>query len=83
MKHLGNAFQNRILGLREKAGSLIAKLDALGPLATLKRGFSVSLSMPEDKVVTSVKAVKVGNMIKTKLNDGSFMSRITEVQHGR
>jgi exodeoxyribonuclease VII large subunit len=83
MKHLGNAFQNRILGLREKAGSLIAKLDALGPLATLKRGFSVSLSMPEDKVVTSVKAVKVGNMIKTKLNDGSFTSRITEVQHGR
>ncbi len=83
VKHSTNAFQNLILSCREKAGSLIAKLDALGPLATLKRGFSVTMRQTDGKIVTSVQKIKVGDIVSTKLNDGSFQSRITEVQRGR
>lgn len=78
-KHLSNAFQNKVSGCREKAGALIAKLDALGPLATLKRGFSVTMSQADEKIITSVQKIKVGDIVKTKLNDGSFISEIKKV----
>lgn len=62
----------------EKLSSLMGKLEALGPLATLKRGFSVSLKLPEEKVVTSFRAVKQGDKIKTRLKEGFFISKVVE-----
>ena len=69
--------------LNEASTSLQQKvMEALGPLATLKRGFSVSLKLPEMKVVSSVRALKRGDEVQTKVQDGFFMSRVTEVKSG-
>ena len=62
----------------EKLSALIGKLEALGPLATLKRGFSVSLKLPEEKVITSAKFLKTGDLVKTKLREGFFVSEVRE-----
>ena len=62
----------------EKLAALIGKLDALGPLATLKRGFSVSLKLPAEKVITSSAILKKGDLVKTKLSTGYFISQVKE-----
>jgi len=62
----------------ENLSSLIGKLEALGPLAILKRGFSVTLKLPEETVVTSAKILKTGDLVKTKLKDGFFISQVQE-----
>ena len=81
-KNLGRTFQHFILSKKESAAALMGKLEALGPLATLKRGFSVSLKYPGMKLIGSVDSVKRGDEVQTKVQDGFFISRVTEVKHG-
>ena len=78
-RNLNSIFSNFILLEKEKIGALVGKLEALGPLATLKRGFSVSMKFPEGKILTSVRKVKTGDMIKTRLTDGFFTSQVKEI----
>ncbi len=82
VKNLRMIFQHFIVSKREKTGFLIGKLEALGPLATLKRGFSVARKYPEMKVVNSVRSVQAGDEVQTKVQDGFFVSRVTGVEHG-
>lgn len=79
VKNLAVLFKNLILSKKEEAASLLGKLEALGPLETLKRGFSVTLSEPSGRLVASARSVKAGDIVKTKLKDGYFKSRVTEV----
>ncbi len=78
---LGMLLRNHVLSKKEMAARLVGKLDVLGPLATLKRGFSVTMKVSGEKIVTSAGSVKTGEEIKTKLKDGWLKSRITEVNH--
>jgi exodeoxyribonuclease VII large subunit len=79
-KSLSMLWKNLLQSKREEAGALVGKLDALGPLATLKRGFSVTLK--DGKVLTRSNDLKTGDILRTKLHNGSFKSRITEVENG-
>ena len=51
-------------------------LDAISPLKTLARGYSVTLDANSDKVIMSVEHVKKDQLIRTKLSDGEFLSKI-------
>lgn len=82
IKDLGMVFRRCIASKREGVGFLVGKLEALGPLATMKRGFSVSLKYPDRTVVSSIHSVKPGDEVQTKVQDGFFMSRVTEVENG-
>ena len=48
---------------------LISKLDALSPLKTLYRGYSITEK--DGSVVKSVKQLKSGDNIEIRFNDGS------------
>lgn len=76
-KNLAGQFSNLILFKKEKIASLIGQLEALGPLAVLKRGFSVALN-DAGKAIKSYRSVKFGDVIRTKLQEGSIISQITE-----
>jgi exodeoxyribonuclease VII large subunit len=65
---------------REGFLSLVGKLDVLGPLSALKRGFSVSLKLPERKPVTSFETLKPGDWVETKLLRGFFVSEVKEAR---
>lgn len=80
---LGMFLRSYVLSRKETAARLVGKLDVLGPLATLKRGFSVSLKLPGRKVLSTVRAVKIGDQVETRLRDGFFKSRVTEVKNGK
>jgi len=53
----------------------VGKLDSLSPLATLQRGYAI-VSDSEGKVVTSTKQVEEGQLISTRLAQGSLLSRV-------
>ena len=78
-KNLLSGFQNILAIQKEKTAALIGKLEALGPLETLKRGFSVSLKLPEEKILTSAGFLRKGDRVKTRLSKGFFISEVKEV----
>ncbi len=80
-RSLGVLLRGLVNSKKQEAAGLVGKLDVLGPLATLKRGFSVTLKLPGEKILSSARSAKTGDEIKTKLKDGWFKSRIMEVSH--
>lgn len=57
----------------------VASLTALSPLAVLSRGYGVSYT-EEGKILKSVRAVKVGDIIRSELSDGSIYASVTGTQ---
>ncbi len=78
-KNVDSVFKTFLRLKKESLLSLLGKLEALGPAATLKRGFSVTLKLPQEKLITSFSMVKVGDRIKTKLSKGLLISEVTQV----
>lgn len=62
---------------KNKLYAIAGKLDALSPLGVIARGYSLTQS--GDKVVTSVKNVKIGDEISVKLSDGTFTANVTNI----
>jgi len=60
--------------------SLGRHLSGLSPLAVLERGYSITLTHPEGKVVKDAKGVDLNQAIVTRLAKGRLISRITEKQ---
>ena len=59
--------------------SLIDKMEALNPIKTLKRGYSITKI--NDKVV-NIKDIKKDMVITTELDEGEIISKVMEVKHG-
>jgi exodeoxyribonuclease VII large subunit len=78
-KNVSTLFETLIKFKTERLATLVGKLDALGPLATLKRGFSATLRLPSGSILTSAAGVKRGDRIQTRLSKGSLISQVTEV----
>ena len=66
--------------IQEKENSLmrsIARIDALSPLKVMARGFSVVTK--QDKCVTKVGHLDVGDAINVSLSDGSIDCTVTNI----
>ena len=59
-------------------GKCAAKLEALSPLATLSRGYSV-VQTREGRLVRSVSQVSKGDVLQLSLSDGELLASVTEV----
>ncbi len=72
--------EGRHESLRRAAGLL----DAVSPLATLARGYSITKTLPpEGSVVTDARQVKVGDRIGVTLHRGSLECRIEKTGENR
>lgn len=74
------------LGLRlDNAGHRLAlagsRLNAMSPLATLSRGYSITLL--ENRVITDAGQVQPGEHIRTRLAQGDIVSRVERVEQVR
>ena len=54
-------------------------LEALSPLKTLARGYSVTHDKETSKIVNSVESVKVGQSIVTRVSSGEIESVVTKI----
>lgn len=71
------ATERRLADSERELHALAQRLNALSPLATLKRGYSISRKS-DGQVVTSAKQVSVGERIELQLSQGSLVCRVEE-----
>lgn len=72
-RRLDQAVHDRILAHRNRLSARQRELEAVGPLAVLARGYSVTLG-PDGRVVRSLSDVSRGDRIETRLADGAIES---------
>ena len=77
IKRLEVSIQNKKQAEKEQYVKLISKLDALSPLKTLSRGYSIVEE--NGKTISSVKNLKIGDNIDIKLSDGNAKAEVMEV----
>lgn len=75
---LADNIRARISQQRERFGNAVTHLEAVSPLATLARGYSVS-TLPNGKVVKKAKQVKAGDLLTTRLEDGWITSEVHSI----
>ena len=63
---------------RERFGNMVTHLEAVSPLATLARGYSVT-SASDGKVLKQTKQVREGDVLTTRLNDGWVESEVKNI----
>ena len=73
-KEIIDLFKNIIQRKEAKFNELVVGLDALSPLKTLLRGYSIVEK--NDKVIKSISDLNVGDNIKIILNDGNVNANI-------
>jgi exodeoxyribonuclease VII large subunit len=63
-----------------KFDTLSEMLDAVSPLSTLNRGYSITQKLPGETVIDSVDRVAVDDMIKVILQDGELNCLVNDVR---
>ncbi|MGJ0623118.1 exodeoxyribonuclease VII large subunit [Xenorhabdus bovienii] len=76
---LKQAIERQLGHYREKFAVSCSQLNAVSPLATLQRGYSIS-ETSEGHLLTQVKQVKVGDTLNTRLQDGWVKSQVVQVK---
>jgi len=70
-------------GLHRKRQTLersLTQLDGLSPLGILARGYSITSTWPQGKVVRSVRQVKKGATVRVRLHKGALRCNVTDVE---
>ena len=75
IKEMEHQIQNKTQKEKSKYIELVSKLDALSPLKTLTRGYS--LIEKDGKLVKSTKELETGDKIQIRLTDGKKEAQIT------
>ncbi len=73
--------RSRLSEQRERFGNAVTHLEAVSPLATLARGYTVSTTT-NGKVLKKIKQVKAGDIMTTRLEDGWLESEVKSVTPG-
>lgn len=66
---------------KNKLHNLIGRLNALSPLATLNRGYSIAVNK-EKKLLKSVEGIKENDVIQILMSDGKVTSKVTSIDKG-
>ncbi len=72
---LMDAMDRKLLTMRHQLAIAAEKLDTVSPLATLKRGYSITQT-EQGKVITQSEDVKTGDLLVTRLADGEIHSTV-------
>ena len=73
-KNIQNAIQIKLQGNKSDFAKMISKLETLGPLHTLMRGYTVT--QKENKIVNSVKLLQKEDIVQLKFYDGEAEAKI-------
>ena len=72
---LQTATLNLLDNRKSQLSNVARTLNAISPLQTLERGYSITMDS-KAKAITSIKQVKTGDTIETRLHDGTLISRV-------
>ena len=74
-----NAMTAAIERKRNRFSILTTQLESASPLQLLNRGYAV-VTNKDDQSIKTVKDIKAGVTVRTKLSDGSFLSNVEKVE---
>ena len=74
-----HAIRRALDSRRHRLARLAAGLEALSPLAVLARGYSLTFADDSEIPLRSPKDVRPGDLIRTRLAEGTIVSRVEEV----
>lgn len=77
---LNNLMQTKLSKQQTDLANAAAKLDALSPLATLKRGFAIATTQDE-QLLLDANQVKTGDEIKVRLIKGLLNCRVEKISN--
>jgi exodeoxyribonuclease VII large subunit len=76
---LRRAAVNRVERHRARLAQSAGKLDAISPLATLKRGYAI-VSDAKGRVVATSKDLQAGDRIRARLSEGEIQARVESIE---
>ncbi|EMF4670360.1 exodeoxyribonuclease VII large subunit [Providencia stuartii] len=76
--HLQNMMTELLNSYKQRFAVACSKMETVSPLATLARGFSIS-ETSDGAVLKKTSQVKLGQKLKTRLNDGWVESEVTDI----
>ena len=76
---LGSRINTRLDQLRYRLGNSTHTLNAVSPIATLSRGYSITFHEADNRAIRQTDEVKVGDAIRTRLTKGTIKSRIESI----
>ena len=65
---------------REKLSGIAGKLESLSPLNVLKRGYTITTKLEDNKSLRYITDLSKGDKIKTNLSKGSIISEILSIE---
>ncbi|RRJ83429.1 exodeoxyribonuclease VII large subunit [Aestuariirhabdus litorea] len=79
-KGLQRAFTHQLRQRQTALASAVGQLETLSPLATLARGYSITLSEDGQQVIRRSDELAVGQRIQSRLGAGSVISEVLETR---
>lgn len=79
-ERLRERMQRRLEATGASLAGLARALDAVSPLTTLARGYSISFDPDSGRALRSIRETAPGRPLETRLKDGRILSRVLEVQ---
>ncbi|MGX5012604.1 exodeoxyribonuclease VII large subunit [Enterobacter asburiae] len=76
---LAETLRARLSTTRERFGNAVTHLEAVSPLSTLARGYSVTTAA-DGKVLKQAKQVNTGDVLTTRLSDGWVESEVKSIK---
>lgn len=79
-RRLLEVIRARVANFRTRTELLATKLDALSPLAILRRGYSICCSHTTGKIIKGIRDTAVGELLDVILEDGSMHCLVEEIK---
>ena len=76
------AFQRRTELARGRFQELTTALGSLSPLAVLGRGYSLTRTIPEGRLITQAQNLSPGDLLRLTFAQGEAVVRVEETQEG-
>jgi exodeoxyribonuclease VII large subunit len=77
---LGRAMSLRLERRGERLDRLAATLGAVGPVATLSRGYAIARTYPQGAIVHTTATVLTGQEVDVRLADGRLICRVERIE---
>lgn len=77
---LQQAIRKQLVTCNQHLSTPARALDAVSPLATLDRGYSIVSRIKDNKLLKNANDVKIGDKIETRLARGSLLCRVEKIK---
>ena len=78
-KRLITVTRHKLENLNQRLLNQSQTLHAVSPLATLNRGYALVMHLPSGQIIESIKQLRPGDKVETRLAEGRFSSQISAI----